>query len=646
MSYIPLPASKSISNFVYRRDIDGLRAIAVLAVVIFHLDASFIPGGFLGVDVFFVISGFLITSTLTRDLNRGDFSIFRFWERRLRRLFPAFATVLCLSMLAGGLFFAGDEWRDLSYQGISSITSTANIYMWQEANNYWGLSAESMVFLHMWSLSVEEQFYLFYPIVLFLLWKYLNRKKIPIFIILTCAFLIATYVVSFRFPAATFYFLPTRMWQLLMGCSLVWIIDLIPSKFMRLKLDFLGVLLIFASYFIFPKESDFAFFNAFGACLGAVFIIAFSRPGRGFVGKLLSWHPFVFVGKISYSLYLWHWPYIVFFHLMGGGNSLLIFCVSILSATISYYFVECNTRYLSSKSFRFVTLGLLVISIVSILLPFVVKRTFIEFDKPKFISGINLRPRLGGAMIDGYSGDYKSGLVLSDLTLTGNKVDVLVLGDSHSLSFYPPIRKACGFLNLSLCYYGADGGASPFFVETNNVRDHYSSGWSDCERIEFDFYRKEFIEKYTPRIIIVCSRWETFWEDHELEEIHQYLENLVDHSYESDWVFIGQPPVLPFGKKGFGSDGLDLPLFRQFEEKRNKREARTSMNELLKSMASLTENVHFISIESIFTGDSGIRFREGKKMYYHDDDHLSVSGSLLCSDLILEKLSELQYAVD
>ena len=204
----------------YRPEIDGLRAVAVIPVVLFHLRFQWVTGGFIGVDVFFVISGYLITSIILKEHDEGVFRFSNFWLRRVRRIFPALVVMLIATSIAGYfMMFRGDDGlNDLGKHGISAILSFANITMWRIPGDYWGPAAENSLFLHTWSLSVEEQFYFVYPFIMaFLLritrqWIFRAMSALAI-----CSFLLYLYA-SQHYPSATFYLLPMRAWELATGC--------------------------------------------------------------------------------------------------------------------------------------------------------------------------------------------------------------------------------------------------------------------------------------------------------------------------------------------------------------------------------------------------------------------------------------------
>lgn len=297
----------------YRPDIDGLRSVAVLLVVIFHF--NLIPGGrsgFMGVDVFFVISGFLITAILTKQMNAGTFSFSSFYIHRVRRLAPALFAVLVLVMLAGTALLFPAELIDLSTQVLVSQLYVANIYYWQTIN-YFGLRADDVVLLHTWSLAVEEQFYLLYPLVVFLIYRFCRSKLWVILSVLFAASLALNLSFVSSKPQATFYLLPTRAWELLAGSLGFYVATYFArSHGLNEGLGLVGLALIAAGVVIYSDGMAFPGAFALIPTLGAALILIGGAEQRTVASRLLSVAPAVYIGRISYTLYLVHWPVNVF----------------------------------------------------------------------------------------------------------------------------------------------------------------------------------------------------------------------------------------------------------------------------------------------------------------------------------------------
>lgn len=328
----------------YRNDIDGLRAVAVALVVLFHFGAG--GGGFVGVDIFFVISGFLIGGIIDREAQAGQFSLLRFYERRVRRIFPALFAVLAVTAVAASLWFYPADYTRFAQSAGAAALFWSNVHFFLTAG-YWDVASASKPLLHTWSLAVEEQFYLVFPLILVAIRRWSTGRRLRVLAVLGLVSFVASIVAVKMAPEAAFYLAPFRFWEFLIGAALAILPNLSSPAFGRSAGDdkfflsvtaFLGLVLIAISVFTLQKGGNFPGLGAVLPCVGAVLIIA-AGPENG-VSRLLSWRPIVFLGLISYSLYLWHWPVWVFAnhllartpsHAEAAGLAVLTFVLSVLS---------------------------------------------------------------------------------------------------------------------------------------------------------------------------------------------------------------------------------------------------------------------------------------------------------------------------
>lgn len=336
--------SKSTS---YRPDIDGLRAIAVLAVLFYHFGWKPFGGGFIGVDVFFVISGFLITGMILRDIEGNKFSLVRFYERRIRRIFPALFVMLLVVLAAGAWLYDPPTFLDHGKSTIAAATSWANIYFWSTVG-YFDAPPLLKPLLHTWSLSVEEQFYLVLPLTLLLITRYVKKHALWAVIGLFLLSLGLNVWVTGTDPNTAFYMPYLRAWELLAG-------GLIAMRPVKLKpaiaeaTNLLGLAAVIAPIFLYTENTPFPGWAALAPVLGTAVIINNGIYHQGVTAKVLSLSPAVFIGKISYSLYLWHWPMLVFTKLYWivpmGPRSQALLLIAILGISIlSWRFVETPFR--------------------------------------------------------------------------------------------------------------------------------------------------------------------------------------------------------------------------------------------------------------------------------------------------------------
>lgn len=340
----------------YRPDIDGLRAIAVLAVVFYHVGFTSLRGGFVGVDVFYVISGYLITALLARDLSEGRFSIVSFYERRMRRIFPALFAVLFFCIAVAVLLLDPREMASFGKEMCAATFFVSNIYFWSSAHplGYFDSTVSSQPLLHTWSLSVEEQFYVLFPITLFLIFRWARRRVGLWLLLLTILSFALNLWTTAHWLVFAFYWFPPRAWELLIGAlPAVKAIPPLPTRAAREAAGLVGVALIAAAVFLPLEHFPFPGYIALLPCLGTWFVIYAGEAGPSITRTALSFRPLVFVGTISYSLYLWHWPIIVFaghqpFHPMRKVEILIAFVL----AFVSFEYIERPFRGSTSSFSR------------------------------------------------------------------------------------------------------------------------------------------------------------------------------------------------------------------------------------------------------------------------------------------------------
>jgi peptidoglycan/LPS O-acetylase OafA/YrhL len=329
----------------YRSDIDGLRAIAVVSVIFYHFQAPGIPGGFLGVDMFFVLSGFLITSIIWRELQLREFSIRRFYERRVRRILPALLVVLAATTIAATVLLLPPDLLGYSKSLIATMGFAANIYFWHDTD-YFARSAEYKPLLHMWSLGIEEQFYIFFPLML----VFLARFRARVALLVTAGLALTSFAANTFFDYANdggpaFWLLPCRVWELGIGAVLALLPSEIAPRRTANALSLLGLLLIAAGMFL-PPPGSWAMPSGTPVVVGTALLVFSGRAKHlPTINRALSISPVVFVGLISYSLYLWHWPILVLvrYYFVNGISLPIYVCAFILifvAAICSWHFVE------------------------------------------------------------------------------------------------------------------------------------------------------------------------------------------------------------------------------------------------------------------------------------------------------------------
>ena len=326
----------------FRKDINGLRAIAVIAVVLFHFNASWVPGGFAGVDVFFVISGYLMTSIIFRGIEKENFSLYRFYIARANRIIPALA-VLCFVLLVFGWFYLSPiDYRTLGTHVASSLTFVSNIVYWRESG-YFNIASHSKWLLHTWSLSAEWQFYIVYPIFLVFMRKSLTLRtmKTALFVATILGFVLCV-VATAKWPNPSYYLLPTRAWEMMMG-GLAFLYPFSIKESKKKFIEWTGLFLIIGSYFFISKENSWPGYLAIFPVLGTFLVIQAQNNKSFITGNLI----FQKIGTWSYSIYLWHWPLVVVIYYFSL-NELYIYLGLGLSVLLGFF----SNRYIERIKFR------------------------------------------------------------------------------------------------------------------------------------------------------------------------------------------------------------------------------------------------------------------------------------------------------
>lgn len=361
-----------------RQEIDGLRALAVIPIIFFHAGFDFFDGGFVGVDVFFVISGYLITRIILTELKNESFSLTNFYERRIRRILPALYLVVIVSIPLAWLSLEPNSMRDFSQSLVAISIFSTNILFWAE-RGYFDTAAEFKPLLHTWSLAVEEQFYLFFPVFLLVVWRFLKRRLLDsLIIICVFSFTLAELLVHSDSVAA-FYLFPTRAWELLFGAIAFIYRQRIETKRFSVLLSevagWIGLLMILSSVLAFSRTTPVPSVYTLAPTLGSVLFILFASS-ETLVGRLLSRRFLVAIGLISYSLYLWHQPLFAFLrHISLGEPDSKLFIIAIFVSTLlawlSWRIVETPFRkpdFLGKKTvYAFAAGGALLISLFGLL---------------------------------------------------------------------------------------------------------------------------------------------------------------------------------------------------------------------------------------------------------------------------------------
>lgn len=434
-----------LGDFVkYRREIDGLRAVAVLPVILFHAGFKAFEGGFVGVDVFFVISGYLITTIILSDMNKGKFSIVTFYERRARRILPALFFVMLCSLPFAWLWLMPNHLKDFS-QSLTAISAFSSNILFSKGTGYFDTAAELKPMLHTWSLSVEEQYYVLFPIFLMALWKLRKRWIFGSLMVVAVISLVMAQWGAYNKPSATFFLLPTRGWELAIGALIAFYFlykkeqsEFVSShKTASEVLGLLGLTLIFYSIFAFDRFIPFPSLYSLIPTVGTAFIIVFATSDT-IAGRLLSTKAIVGIGLISYSTYLWHLPIFVFarHRSLSELSTAMLLVLSVLSIVLAYFswrYVEKPFRDKKTinrkKLFSFAIIGSVFFALTGF-----AGHISNGFDKRVNKNGvllIDIQEKL--ATNYGISSDCESGFTLSPNCRTSEEPEIIVWGDSFAM---------------------------------------------------------------------------------------------------------------------------------------------------------------------------------------------------------------------
>ena len=469
----------------YRPEIDGLRAIAVSAVILYHAQITILShqpfkGGFIGVDIFFVISGYLISSIILQELvTTGTFSFKHFYERRIRRILPALLFVMLSSLPFAWMYLLPSSFVDFSKSILYSLGFSSNFYFYYSGLVYGAESGLLKPFLHTWSLSIEEQFYILFPIVLLITFKYFRKYLIHVLIL---GFLISLGLAEWtirNYPSASFYFLHTRMYELLAGSILAYFEITngrrIKNKKLNIILPSIGLLLIGYSVLFFNDTMFHPSFYTLCPIIGVCLIIWFSIK-KEIITKILSAKLFVGIGLISYSLYLWHYPIFAFvrisnFALEDLFNKLLLGILILLLSIFTYYFVEIPFRNKKINYRKIFSIVIILIFSITLANSYVVLKDGKIGYLYKKLSNIYLNNDILNINLRVKSWKYVKNHNLQTFQ-SKDKIKILIVGDSHSKDLFNAFSQNSNlFKKYEILRYGTDNRSSLSFDKNLNEAD-------------------------------------------------------------------------------------------------------------------------------------------------------------------------------
>ena len=634
----------------YRREIDGLRAIAVLPVILYHAGFSVFQGGYVGVDVFFVISGFLITTIILNDLKQGRFSILRFYERRARRILPALFTVVASCLPFAWIWMTPVQMEKFSQSVLATFLFLSNIYFWRDSG-YFAAAAGEKPLIHTWSLAVEEQFYLLFPLLLLLLWKRGARPGTFWISLLAIASLAFAQWGSVADPEKNFFFTGSRIWELMAGAIAASIMVKRPPA-PKEGIAALGLAMIVFAIFAFNDTTPFPSAYTLAPVLGTVFILIFADKGT-LTGRLLSLPFFVGIGLISYSAYLWHQPIFAFARIRSIApppqlEMLALALLSIVLAYLSWKFVEqpfrrTATGPLQSRNSVFLASGIGM----ALFLAFGVYG-----DKSNGIPD-----RLPAEVVSFYAANEWDGKCLYQMRdgqpdfpderciyNKGGQSKIAVWGDSIAASLTRSIARSLQSDNVEVhqITYGS-------CLPVRGVHRTGTKGKDPC--IEFVGRASTFIRDSGFDAVIVVANWPVYLESPDaLQQVGQASAAGFADTFRQSINRIGAPVLLllPHPTSEYEvTDAAGRILLRDNKVPKlgisiQEFHDNTQRTRRLLEKAANAAGVQTLSMENLFcdTYQKGnCAFSDGKDVFLSDEVHFSPTGADIVAGAVYEKLA-------
>jgi len=656
---------------------DGLRAVAILAVVLFHIWPSALPGGFTGVDVFLVLSGFLITRLILDDIRADRFSLKEFYLRRIQRLLPNLTVTILVVLLIWRCFFMPSTAMQPAWHALWTLFNLSNFYNWLQLGGYWGTDAAQAPFTHFWSLGVEEQFYLLFPGCLLLLIR-IQAKRLRTWLAVVALISFAGYLYGTRAaPTATFYLLPTRAWEFLIGAILA--AHGSPGGLLRLHrhlqnpkateaFGWIGLALIFSGYVFIHENRQSSGLLLLAPTLGTALVILSVVNAETRLSRLLSLRPFAGIGKLSYSLYLWHWPLITFGKLQAEyygqpplTGATLGAAAGVLLSWIAYKTVEQPFRRRApGRDWRLavittaVGITALVCGVLAIRPPAAdphhrfdpIVSYFLHFDSAKSstldlardarFSDVEFPPHPPRAVEA-----WRTGGIIH--RYGGGQPQVVVFGSSHALMYSKLIDDLCRERHLSVAFLGAGKGKSAFFETLPSTNFPTKK-----EAEAFNEARRNALREWRPAVLFIIDRWEMHAASPaEFDgKLRAFLRETTP--WTGRVVFVAQVPVAEQG------DAINLREFINWHwdrspENRGPRLAINSKEPHRRQLVATAEaatldfkNLEVLRADRLFhQPDGSLRYAEGRRFFYGDDDHLTQAGAEEAGPLFKNALREI-----
>ncbi len=649
----------------YRPDIDGLRAIAVLSVVGFHAFPNKIAGGFIGVDIFFVISGFLISSIILKNLEHKSFSLANFYFRRIHRIFPALILVMLSIFTISWFILLADEYEQLGKHMLSGAGFISNFILWSESG-YFDNVADTKPMLHLWSLAIEEQFYIFWPFLLTFIWnKKWNFWYITISIIII-SFSVNIYL-SHHNQIASFYSPTSRFWELIIGGILAYTTIYKPEttqKYTNIQ-SFIGFILIGSSLFLINKSLEFPGWWALLPTLGTFFIIS-AGPYAFLNHKILSNKILVWFGLISYPLYLWHWPLLSLARIVEGGSihsklTIILILTSVALSWITYHILEKPIRFgCLKKQKTSLVLGsvMLMVSIIGFHCYYYEGYPLREYNV-QYVAYSQTIKRTERQK-ECFDIPYAYSTNGNWFCRFGNKDAVQTIfayGDSHALSLLPTLEMYAQNHNVNILFTGTSG--CPPLLGIQSMRGKSNIEINNCQKLNERIFN--YIKNNNIKTVLLIGRWSYYTggnkrndinfismnQSEELTQEHSRLSfaygiNKTIKEYEHIGVnvyLIEDNPHQSFSPKDIlrksqgTDDSINQYAITRIEHKKNQFIPSIEFDKIK------SKNFIRINFDSLLCNGEICPLAVNGKFLYFDDNHLSIEGAKLVYPALKKALS-------
>ena len=610
----------------YRREIDGIRALAVIPVILFHAGFGLFSGGYVGVDVFFVISGYLITGIVMNDIKRGTFSIADFYERRIRRILPALFLVVLICAPAAFFILLPSDLKEFGQSLIAVATFSSNMFFWSQSGYFHG-AAELKPMLHTWSLSVEEQFYVFFPILLLLMWRWKRKLIVPVLLAIAVASLFLAEWGALNKPIAAFFLLPTRAWELLLGSLVAFYLADDSRKQLSITqsnvLSAVGLIAVAYAIFRFDARTTFPGLHAVIPTLGTALMIIGAKP-ETWVGKFLCQPAMVSVGLISYSAYLWHQPIFSFARHLGlaASATLTLGALAVSSLVLGYLswrYIETpfrrNRSIPRNRIFLFAGFGSLAMLLAGVS----------GHVLNGFIDRLNPDDRYLASISPSNQGTYVrtrfDARHHAPFAPGGNGIKLMVIGDSYAKDLVNAIYEGPLANRVQVSTHQIAAGCGNLFL-TRSIEDQVTNSYPVLCRQD-GWYNQATVQELIRQSdqVWVASDWQA-WDAALLPESLANLERTFGDKF------------VIFGTKNFGAINikkiLATPAPKRYQLQNQISETSRMIN---RQLAQTVDATHFVNVSDLIcgtpvgtSGECRVFTADGRLLSY-DGGHLTVDGA-------------------